>query len=165
MDDESQPLPGPPGPRGEEFIERKFPMPPLNIGYPIRYYSIEFGARIEREQYLPTMPGTLLEFGGGWGSKVPRWRRRGPGRWLWRAWTWARYGGLVRSVPWRLWSRAGVIVMLANVYLAVLNGLAGSVWPTAVGAAGAVACALAAITARYLARIQREGGGRERPRG
>jgi hypothetical protein len=41
--------------------------------------------------YLTTKPATQLEFSGAWGSAVPRWRRRGPGRWAYRAWCAARY--------------------------------------------------------------------------
>lgn len=136
-DDESQPLPGPPGPRGEEFIFTP-PFPQLGNGYPIRirYYPFEFGGCESGEKYLPTSPGTLLEFGGGVRRiKVPpRWRRRGPGRWLWRAWSWARYGGLVRSVPWRrfpwkIWQRLAIFFIFVSATVAAVDGTTGhAIW-------------------------------------
>lgn len=121
----------------------------LGNGYPIRYYPFEYGGG----PYLPTSPGTLFEFGGGVRrTKVPpRWRRRGPGRWLWRAWSWARYG----SFPWRSWSRAGGFVATGASTLAVWDGLTGHYGLMSVMLVCVVVCALSVVSANYLAGRQR----------
>lgn len=120
-------------------------------------------ARAGYGQYLPTKPGTRIEIIAVFGV-TPRWRRRGPGRWLYdsvwdrvclwatyRAGPWCRY-----RFPWRGWSHGALVVMLICGALAVYDAFTGRPGLSQVQLLFALVNGANAIFSSHLARRQAE---------